>query len=125
MTTPKELKLCIFGGRDFTDYDRMLGHVQRIQDALHADGRTLAIISGLANGADRTAYNLAYDMGLVRSEFPADWDKHGKRAGFLRNTQMAEFCDEAMAYWDGVSRGTRHNISEMKRLGKPCAVHKY
>lgn len=132
MTTPtattNELKLCIFGGRDFTDYDRMEKHVEMVLKVLEADGRTLAIVSGMARGADRTAFLLAKDMGLKVYEFPADWKPNGVYdpvAGFKRNMIMAVFSDEAMGYWNGISGGTRHMQAQMKTLGKPCAIHRY
>lgn len=35
---------------------------------------------------------------------------------------MAEFCDEALALWDGKSRGTKHMITELNRLGKSVEI---
>lgn len=46
--------------------------------------------------------------------FNADWATYGKRAGYLRNRQMAEYAAETggslIAFWDGKSRGTKMMI---------------
>lgn len=51
-------------------------------------------------------------MGLTI--FKADWDKHGKAAGFKRNTEMAKYADALIAFWDGKSKGTKHMIDTAK-----------
>lgn len=52
--------------------------------------------------------------------FPADWDKHGKAAGLIRNRQMAEFCGSdgmLIAIWDGESHGTANMVKEALAIG--------
>lgn len=77
------------------------------------------VISGTAPGADRVGEKWARDKGIPVQRMPADWDMHGKRAGYLRNTAMAEVADGGLGLWDGVSRGTAHMTRELERLGKP------
>ena len=49
---------------------------------------------------------------LKIAEFPADWEKHGRGAGFVRNKQMAEYATHLLAFWDGKSKGNReHDIN--------------
>lgn len=74
------------------------------------------IVSGTARGADRCGEELARQYNIPLKQFPADWDTHGKKAGYLRNTQMAQYADAALIVWDGVSRGTRHMVDEAIRL---------
>ena len=40
----------------------------------------------------------------------ADWQKYGKRAGPIRNKEMADYADTLIAFWDGQSRGTKNMI---------------
>lgn len=59
----------------------------------------------------------AKERGYAVSEHPADWDRYGKSAGYIRNKEMAEEADALMAFWDGKSRGTMHMINLAKEKG--------
>ena len=65
------------------------------------------------------------EAGANIHEFPADWEFYGKRAGFVRNKEMAALADVGLGFWDGKSKGTKHMIDEMKRLNKPLYVVRY
>jgi|688.fasta_scaffold00571_65 hypothetical protein len=75
------------------------------------------VLSGTAPGADRLGERWANYNYVPIERYPADWNTHGKRAGFLRNTQMAEHADALIALWDNVSPGTQHMIAIATRLG--------
>jgi alkanesulfonate monooxygenase SsuD/methylene tetrahydromethanopterin reductase-like flavin-dependent oxidoreductase (luciferase family) len=64
----------------------------------------------------------AEQLGVKVARFPADWDTYGKRAGYLRNEQMAEYADALFAIWDGESKGTKHMIDIMLSKKKPVYV---
>ena len=51
-------------------------------------GEVTTIISGGAKGADSIAEKYAINHGIEFLEFKADWEKHGKAAGPIRNKQM-------------------------------------
>ena len=51
--------------------------------------------------------------------FPADWAKHGRAAGPIRNREMAEYADALILIWDGKSRGSASMKREAKRAGIP------
>lgn len=51
--------------------------------------------------------------------FHADWEKHGKAAGPIRNKQMAEYGDALLLIWDGESKGSKNMKQEMLKLNKP------
>lgn len=70
----------------------------KVADALmhlHAYWRIDVLIHGAARGADTLASDFAKAHGIKVEGFPADWGKHGKRAGWLRNKQM---LDEALPH---------------------------
>lgn len=73
----------------------------------------------MARGADTAGRMYAERCGIPVAKFPADWDKHGRRAGYVRNEAMARYADAGLAFWDGSSRGTAHMIRTMGSLGKP------
>ena len=39
-----------------------------------------------------------------------------------KDIAMAADADSALMFWDGKSKGTQHNISDMKAQNKPCTV---
>lgn len=122
----KEFKLIVAGGRDFNDRDLM---VRELNDLCDTGGPYanyhLNIVSGMARGADALGHSLAKENHIPVYEFSADWDKHGKRAGFIRNEAMGRFADALIAFWDGESRGTSHMISFMQSLKKPVHIVRY
>ena len=82
------------------------------------------VVSGRARGIDVCGEDWAEGNDIPCSLFPADWDKYGKSAGYIRNKEMAEYGDELLAIWDGESKGTRNMIDIMKRLDKPVHIMK-
>ena len=81
------------------------------------------IVSGRAKGVDRLGEHYALVRSIPTKLFPADWDKHGKAAGPMRNREMANYADAAVIIWDGVSKGTKHMIYEMNKRGKKCHIY--
>lgn len=77
------------------------------------------IVHGDAHGVDRFADKIARDMGLEVVRCPADWAKHGKAAGMIRNREMLDMHkpDLVVAVWNGESRGTMHTVSEANARG--------
>lgn len=119
------MKLIVAGGRDFTDISRMDTELKNLvlNGTLPDD---VELVCGMARGADITAYQLWKNVYENKwYEFEPDWDKHGKAAGFLRNTQMALFADFLVAFWDGKSKGTKHMIETMQGLRKPVIIFRY
>jgi hypothetical protein len=101
-------KIIIAGGRDFLDRDLLF---KTVTDFIDSDD-LVQIVSGCAPGADTLGLDYAAACGYEVKKFPADWDKHGKAAGPIRNRQMAEYADECIVFWDGKSRGTKSMIDE-------------
>lgn len=81
------------------------------------------IISGGARGVDRLASEYAVAKGIEFIEYLADWDKYGKRAGYMRNYVMVGAADAVIAIWDGTSSGTKHSIELALSSGKPVFVY--
>lgn len=81
------------------------------------------IVSGGAQGIDFLAELYAKKHTLNFTEFKADWNKHGKAAGFIRNNDMANYADALIAIWDGKSKGTLHMINSMVTQKKPVYVY--
>ena len=80
------------------------------------------IVCGMARGADLIGFDFAQYLGFPLKAFPADWDKHGRSAGYIRNKEMSEYADELIAYWDGRSNGTKNMIDLMQAARKPTTI---
>jgi len=107
-------KVIIAGGRDFTNYEILKYAVNEKLSGI----TEVEIVCGGAKGADELGKWYANEMGLNIKEFPADWNKHGKAAGPIRNQQMADYADALIAFWDGKSKGTADMIkkAEAKKI---------
>jgi len=109
------MKIAIVGSRDWPEPNRIFEYVR--------GWRGHEIVSGGARGVDGLAVRAAKFFGIQTKVFPADWKTHGKRAGFLRNQEIVDYCDELVAFWDGESPGTADSIAKAKAAGKPVAVY--
>lgn len=105
------MRTIIAGSRGVTDYAEVLKAVTQ------TPWRPTAILSGTARGADRLGERWARENGIPIEKFPANWDAFGKRAGYLRNAEMAQNADALIALWDGRSRGTKHMIDLAEKAG--------
>lgn len=116
-------KIIIAGGRDFNDYELLK---EKCSYYLKDKGKEVTIISGTAKGADTLGEKFASEMGYEIERHPADWDKYGKRAGYLRNEEMAKSdADALIAFWDGKSKGTKHMIDIATREGLIIKIVNY
>lgn len=124
MTQKPIYKVIIAGGRDFNDYNLLKDKVNKILKEKRLT-HNIVIVSGCARGADTLALRYASENVLNVEEYPADWEKYGKKAGYLRNAQMAEVSDALIAFWDGESKGTKHMIDLATEKGLDIRVIKY
>lgn len=118
------MKLIVAGGRDFTDTNLMIAELQKLVNSGNIP-KCPELVCGMARGADMLAYSLWANNKMPIHNFPANWDKHGKSAGYRRNLEMGEFADAAVCFWDGNSKGTKHMIDIMNKLNKPVYVVRY
>ena len=113
----ENFKVIIAGSRGFSNYKLLK---EKCNEYLREKRKeyNIIIISGGARGADTLGEKYAQDEGFSLEVFPANWNKFGKSAGFIRNEQMAEVADALIAFWDGKSHGTKHmvEIMENKKL---------
>lgn len=76
----------ICGGRGFDNEPWLF----LVLDEAHAGRRITRFVEGGARGADRLARKWAAARGVEVRTFEADWMKHGKAAGPIRNGRMLE-----------------------------------
>jgi len=114
------MNIAVVGGRDFKDY-QALEQVLFSSVVIEED----TIISGGANGADKLAKEFALENNIPYKEYPADWKAHGKNAGRIRNAEIVAQADYVIAFWDGVSTGTKHTINLAKEKGLQVLIVSY
>ena len=113
-------RVLVTGSRYHTDVDLIHG---ALEDLLEEHGKNLVIVTGGASGADALAYKFAVCNGLEAETYPADWGKHGKSAGPIRNQQMVDTApDEVLAFPHGESRGTRGCIKMAEVAGLKVTI---
>ena len=81
-----KLRVLVCGGRDYDDVVTLTA----VLNVINADLGIDCIIEGGARGADRLAGTWAIQNQTGLEQYPADWNKYGRRAGYVRNVQMAE-----------------------------------
>jgi len=120
-----EVRLIIAGSRDFNNYELLKKEVDEyflsIVNDLFSDlpvGTTKAIytkiVSGGARGADRLGERYARERSLAIKQFIPNWGSEGKKAGRLRNEEMAEYSNYCICFWNG-SPGTASLIRLAKK----------
>jgi hypothetical protein len=121
-------RVLVCGGRNYSNHRRFFQTLDDIAWALgDLNDNELGegdkwlpdwlIISGAATGADSLAIEYAVVNWCQLEEYPADWDKYGKRAGYIRNKQMLEEGkpDLVIAFPGG--KGTANMIKLAKEAG--------
>lgn len=117
------MKVIVAGSRSFNDFKLM---VNKLDSILINQGENVEIVSGNANGADKLGEKYATEIRHCKmKQFPADWDKYGKSAGYIRNKEMADYADACIVFWDGKSKGTKHMIDIANESGLKLKVITY
>lgn len=100
---------------------------RELSEAARNAAGPIVVVEGACHlgGADEHAHTWAEDMAFrgddVTSErHPADWDLHGKAAGFIRNQQMVHAgADLCVAFILNGSRGATHCADCAESRGIP------
>jgi glycerophosphoryl diester phosphodiesterase len=110
------MRVIVAGSRNFNCFEKLTNAMNEyLKDAIY--GNDFEIVSGGAKGADRLGEQYARLYGATVKQFIPDWNGLGRRAGMVRNEQMAKYATHLVAFWDGMSPGTRHMIEFAKRSG--------
>lgn len=115
------MRLLICGDRDWTDQ----AMIERAVLALPRPPSV--IIHGCARGADTMAGIIALKLGIPVLEFPAEWDRHGRAAGLIRNKRMLVEGKptRVFAFHNDLARskGTKHMVTIAAATGVPVEVN--
>ncbi len=108
------MKVLVCGGRAYRNRGRVITELEKIKPT--------CVITGGADGADRFAYDWAYENGIACPVFYAAWSYHGPQAGPIRNGWMLKFGqpDLVLAFPGG--QGTENMIKLAIKAGVPVTV---
>ena len=109
------MRVLVCGGRDYNDADTM----RRVMDGIHAEASITVLIYGMARGADDLAKMWASSRGIKRLGFPANWERHGRSAGAIRNQEMLDKGLPNMVIAFPGGRGTADMVRRAKEAGIP------
>ena len=108
--------MLVTGSRTWTD-------TATIREALRAqwgDGTAMLVSGACPRGADQLAEQVWASWGGQVERHLADWDAHGRSAGFLRNAAMVALAaDVCLAFILDGSRGASHTAGLAEAAGIP------
>lgn len=109
-------RIIVAGSRSITDYKALCSALNELAIP------TSTIISGGAVGVDSLAIQFAKENKIPVEIYYPDWNRLGRRAGMVRNAEMAKRGHVLLAMWDGVSVGTKAMIEMAKNNGLDVIV---
>lgn len=106
------ISVLVCGGRDYNDTHYFLAVMNR----LHEKRVVTTVIQGGARGADCMAVAWALFNEIPVIECKADWKKHGKKAGPIRNAEMLKHDPDLVIAFPG-GRGTSDMLKQAQKAG--------
>jgi hypothetical protein len=115
------VRILVTGSRDWTDADAIESGLWAVWvDAgspLLTESMTVAH-GACPTGADAIADAIALRVGMQVERHPADWERYGKRAGFIRNAEMVALgADICLAFIKDHSRGATMTADLAEKAG--------
>lgn len=98
------MKVIVAGSRHFSDK----AFIREVLD--DSPFPITELVCGMARGVDSIARDWAIDNDIPVKEFPAAWELYGKRAGGMRNLEMAKYGDAAIVMMLDSSKGSASMI---------------
>jgi hypothetical protein len=108
--------LRVFAGGSRTIDDREL-----IDAKLKVLPRCAVILTSRTHGASAAVRDASMRLGLRLEVWTAMSDRYptAEDAYFARDEEMIRSADRVLAFWDGESAGTAHELTYARRLSKP------
>jgi hypothetical protein len=112
------VKIVICGDRNWTNRKQISKVLQKYINP--PTPSEITIIHGAANGADSIAGEVAEELGFNVESYPANWEKHGRAAGPIRNREMLDQNPDLVIFFHKdlkKSKGTLDNVVESLKRG--------
>lgn len=111
------MNVAVVGSRSLVKMEEEIIHI--LPDFVEESDR---LISGGAKGVDSAVQEFARRKGRTIIIHYPNWRKFGKKAGFIRNVAIVADADKLVAFWDGMSAGTKHSIFVAQQKKIPIVV---
>ena len=126
----KQFRIIVCGGRHFNDYARMKDEIDNVIAKFNRYVQEIEIVSGHCAGADQLGEQYARERGYPCKVFPADWEKYGRSAGLIRNSEMIQYASEVnvpivVAFVSPRSKGTKDTVRKAQKKGFKVVVVEY
>jgi hypothetical protein len=117
-------RVLLTGSRTW-DNIAVIEHALAVILARHLEG-VLLVLGACPRGADAIATAYATRTPGYRTKaHPADWHRHGRAAGHLRNVEMVGLgADGCVAFLRRVSPGTAATVQLARAAGIPVWLHR-
>jgi hypothetical protein len=117
------MKILVCGGREYLDGGAVNKYLTNLIESEYFLSPITAVIHGGAKGADSLAGEWAKANGITQEVFKPDWNRFGKAAGFIRNSEMLKDGkpDLVVAFPGG--RGTAMMVDIARRAGVQVKIY--
>ena len=107
--------------RVFAGGSRMIGDRELIESRLKTLPRCAVILTSRTTGASAAVRHASMRLGFRLEVWTAMTDRYPTAADayFARDEEMIRSADRVLAFWDGESAGTAHELTYARRLSKP------
>jgi len=109
-------RFAIVGSRHFPDLEQVAAYVASLPAGA-------IVVTGSASGVDAEATKVARDRGLSVIRVAASFEEaRDAKVAADRNQKLVDQADVLVAFWDGVSSGTRGTVERALDSGKEVHV---
>jgi nucleoside 2-deoxyribosyltransferase len=112
------------GARIFIGGSRTFSDRTAVAERLRLLPRDAIVLTSPTYGASAAARDLVQERGLPMEVWIARLDRFPteEAAYFARDEEMIQSADRVIAFWDGGSSGTAHELDYARQIGKPVEL---
>lgn len=117
------MRVLVTGSRTWEDADTIYWTFRNWWEEAGRPQKPILVSGHCPRGADALAEYIWQRNGWPVELHPADWNRHGKSAGFVRNEQMVlSKPDILFAFIHNNSKGATHTLRLARSHGIPVIV---
>jgi len=117
------MRVLVCGDRNWSN--RSVIEIRLLQLLEQYPSKKIIIVHGACRGADLLASDVAHELGFTIEAYSAKWEKYGRVAGPVRNSEMLDTgIDFVIAFHEDIdhSSGTKDTIRKAQALEIPYEI---